>query len=353
MTNSHPWLLYGATGLTGRMILERAIARGHRPSLAGRDLDRVRSLATPLNLPAYHAPIEDSVALASAMRGHSMVLNVAGPFAQTAAALARVALESGVDYVDVSGELAPLQAVLALDAHARRAGRVLLAGAGFGVAVGELLAMLVANRLGRVQALRMAVMVDSAHASPGVGASTVGALAAGGRAIVEGRLSPRRIGAVRWNEQHPNGQAVSFASAPLAELAAVQHSLRVQDAVAGVPMPLYQARLLSIASPLLPLVMRSPAIRRQMENAGGHSATGASNHVFQSTVWVTGRDGDKTERAVASLGEGFASAADIAVAAVEALATRRPPAGSHTPGSGFGLDLLRAIPEIKISHEPK
>ena len=30
------WLLYGAYGYTGELIAEEAIARGHRPVLAGR-----------------------------------------------------------------------------------------------------------------------------------------------------------------------------------------------------------------------------------------------------------------------------------------------------------------------------
>jgi short subunit dehydrogenase-like uncharacterized protein len=31
------WMLYGAYGTTGRVILDEALRRGHRPILAGRD----------------------------------------------------------------------------------------------------------------------------------------------------------------------------------------------------------------------------------------------------------------------------------------------------------------------------
>ena len=44
------WLLYGASGYTGRMIAEEAVRRGHRPVLAGRSAERVRPLAESLGL---------------------------------------------------------------------------------------------------------------------------------------------------------------------------------------------------------------------------------------------------------------------------------------------------------------
>jgi S1-C subfamily serine protease len=42
-----PWAFYGATGVTGRMILERALCRGHRPTLIGRDQSKLDTLTGP------------------------------------------------------------------------------------------------------------------------------------------------------------------------------------------------------------------------------------------------------------------------------------------------------------------
>lgn len=37
MNNSqHGWMIYGAYGYTGRLIVEHALSRGHQPLLAGR-----------------------------------------------------------------------------------------------------------------------------------------------------------------------------------------------------------------------------------------------------------------------------------------------------------------------------
>ncbi len=42
------WMLYGATGYTGTLIAEEAVRRGHRPILAGRNAEKLRSLAKRL-----------------------------------------------------------------------------------------------------------------------------------------------------------------------------------------------------------------------------------------------------------------------------------------------------------------
>ena len=38
------WMLYGAYGRTGRLIVDEALRRGHRPVLAGRDAAKLEQL---------------------------------------------------------------------------------------------------------------------------------------------------------------------------------------------------------------------------------------------------------------------------------------------------------------------
>ena len=44
------WLLYGATGYTGKLIAQEAVERGLRPVLAGRSKEKVEPLAEELGL---------------------------------------------------------------------------------------------------------------------------------------------------------------------------------------------------------------------------------------------------------------------------------------------------------------
>ena len=43
-------LIYGATGYTGKLIAKAATDQGARPILAGRNLDKVKTVAEPLGL---------------------------------------------------------------------------------------------------------------------------------------------------------------------------------------------------------------------------------------------------------------------------------------------------------------
>src|SRR3954462_5356529 len=86
MFTNKPWLLYGATGRTGTLIAEEAGARGHRPMLAGRDPDRLRSLAERLDLAWVAGSASDMARLIGDAR---LVLLAAGPFNSTAPAALR------------------------------------------------------------------------------------------------------------------------------------------------------------------------------------------------------------------------------------------------------------------------
>ena len=77
------WVVYGASGYTGAQIARRAVERGLRPTLAGRNPDRVRAVAEPLGLPWRAVALDDRAGLEVLLSEHAVVLNAAGPFART------------------------------------------------------------------------------------------------------------------------------------------------------------------------------------------------------------------------------------------------------------------------------
>src|SRR5262245_33295287 len=139
-TDPRPWLIYGAYGFTGRLIVEEAIRRGHRPVLSGRDPGRLRELADRTGLPHLAVRIDDERELRALMSRHSLVLNAAGPFTETGRPIIEASLATRTPYLDVAGEIHHLRFVGDLDQRARSAGVALLTGAGFGVTFGDCLA---------------------------------------------------------------------------------------------------------------------------------------------------------------------------------------------------------------------
>lgn len=344
-TASDAWALFGATGVTGRMVLARALEQGLRPRLIGRDSPALRALAAEHGLACRIATLDRTDSLADAFAGLRLVLNAAGPYAQTAQPLIDATMAAGADYLDLDGELEPLARLLDQDAAARARGIALVGGGGFGVAAGEGLAQLLAERLGGADRLRISVAAESAHASPAVAQSTLAVLAGGGFAVDAGALVPARLAARRWRSG-----ATAFAAAPLAELVAARHTTGAARIDAGVPMPRTQALVLALIAPLLPDLLRFAPVRRALANTGGHGGA-AGSAPRRSWVRVEAWHGERHAAATLHAGEGFAVAADIAVAALTRMLTDRPAPGAHAPAGAFGSGFVGSVPGIAIQFD--
>src|SRR5262249_13628599 len=134
------WMLYGAYGTTGRLILDEARRRGHRPILAGRDAAKLRQLQQATGLDAVPLPLESGSELrATLSRIHSVVL-AAGPYEVTGPLMRAACLDVRCSYLDVNGEAGDFSRALACDEAARQAGVAVIPGAGYGVTFGECLA---------------------------------------------------------------------------------------------------------------------------------------------------------------------------------------------------------------------
>jgi len=329
------------------MILERALAQGHRPTLIGRDQSKLDMAGAPHGLKTIRADLNDSETLARVLEGHRLVLNAAGPFRLTAEPLSDAAMATGIDYIDVNGELLVLERLLNQHARALDRGVALVGGAGFGVAAADGLIAQVVGKLGCVDALRISVAADSAFNSDAVTESTLQVIAGGGYEIDGGRLVRRAMGRKRWHQSGDDQVGIAFASAPLAELAAALHIAPTARVMAGVPMASTQALVMSMISPLLPLLLSVPAIRRIMARAGGHSGK-AAKAAYASRVWVDAQAANRRITAHMICGEGFATAADIAFGDVEAALVARPKPGAHTPATAFGPEFIAGIPGTVI-----
>src|SRR5690606_25454830 len=89
------WMLYGANGYTGRLVLREAVARGLRPVLAGRNAEALAELGREYGLPVRDFPLDDPGVVRSALDGIGLVLHCAGPFSATSAPMLGGCLAAG------------------------------------------------------------------------------------------------------------------------------------------------------------------------------------------------------------------------------------------------------------------
>ncbi len=149
-------LIYGVTGYTGGLISRLAATAGLPHLAAGRDLEAVAAHADPLLLPTRNFSLTDSAKVARGLEDVAVVLNAAGPFADTGPPLAEACLRGGVHYLDLAGGVADLEAMRRLDARAREAGVMLMPGVGFAVLPTDAVAARLRRRLPAAVRLRMA-----------------------------------------------------------------------------------------------------------------------------------------------------------------------------------------------------
>src|SRR5690554_2925047 len=99
------FMIYGANGYTGQLILAEAVKRGHHPIVAGRNGTAIRALAKQYDLAARAFDLADVKTATSALSGVGLVLHCAGPFSATAAPMLEACLAQGAHYLDITGEI--------------------------------------------------------------------------------------------------------------------------------------------------------------------------------------------------------------------------------------------------------
>lgn len=162
-------LVYGATGHTGRFVVNQVRRRGWTAILSGRDAAGLQALSESLDgAPVRVARIDDPVSLDRALAGVSAAINCAGPFLDTSAAVIEASLRAGVHYLDVAAEQAAALAVFEHYAErARDAGLVVAPAMAFYGGLGDLLATLAMGDWTEADSVDIATALDSWRPTPG------------------------------------------------------------------------------------------------------------------------------------------------------------------------------------------
>lgn len=135
-------LLLGATGATGGLILDLLVERGIRPTLVGRNKDKLAALADKFGgLDIAVADAQDADALKVAIGAGDLLISTVGPFSQLGKIPLRVAVEQGAHYMDSTGEPAFMAHVYGdYEQQLKNAQSVIMTACGFDYVPGQLAA---------------------------------------------------------------------------------------------------------------------------------------------------------------------------------------------------------------------
>ena len=340
------WMLYGAYGSSGRLILDEALRRGHRPVLAGRDRAQLSALGQATGLRTLPLALDDGAALRAALSGVSCVLLAAGPYALTGPPMRAACLDAACSYLDINGEIDDFSAALTCDAQARAAGVGIISGVGYGVVFGECLAALQARRLPDATWLRLSLATKTVARSRAASLSIAAAMVAGGRDIYHGALRKQAMASSTWLTPPSDLPRMRFAAAPLAEIVAAHRSTGIRNVVAGIPLSRAAGALVRLAGPVLGTFLAWQTAQASNNREPGPSAAAIAE--LRSRVWAeAGNAAGKRVAAMLETGEGNRAAATAAVQALE-LQLREARVGALTPVQAFGPDFAALVPGTRI-----
>jgi short subunit dehydrogenase-like uncharacterized protein len=155
-------MIYGATGYTGSLMCDQAKQTGLKFVLAGRTQSSVQSAANKLDVPYRVFDVTIPKLLDSNLKGISVLLNCAGPFARTAEPLVEACLRVGVHYLDTSAELSTYLLAEKYDSKAKTAKVMLMPGCGGSVAIFGCLVARALEKLNTLDVLDTVQQVDLA-----------------------------------------------------------------------------------------------------------------------------------------------------------------------------------------------
>lgn len=145
--NTKKWLIYGATGYTGKLIAEFAKEKGLEPVLAGRNKGKLQELADKYGF-SYKAFSLDSVGeIETHIREFDLVLHCAGPFIETADPMSEACIRTGTHYLDITGEIPVYELLHAKSERASSQKVVLIPGVGFDIVPTDCVASMIKTQL--------------------------------------------------------------------------------------------------------------------------------------------------------------------------------------------------------------
>ncbi len=347
---STAFLLYGANGYTGELTARIAVEQGMTPILAGRNQPAVAAIADRLGLPYRVAALDDPTALDAMLRDVAVVLHCAGPFVHTAAPMVDACLRTGVHYLDITGEIAVFEALAARYDEAKRAGVMLLPGAGFDVVPSDCLAAHLNRRLPTATRLRLGIRALG-NISRGTATTALEGIARGEGGLVrkQGKLTPTPVA---WKTREIDfGKGPRLAvTVPWGDVSTAYHSTGIPDIEVYMTFPPAAVRAMK-ASRYVGWLLRLPGVvdlLKQRIRSGAPGPTDAERAAGSGLLW--GRAEDDAGAAVESrlrTPEGYTLTALASLAIVRKVLAGQVKPGFQTPSSAYGPDLILEIEGIE------
>lgn len=343
---SDSFLIYGANGYTGELIVRFAAERGMKPILAGRNAAKVEELAKKHGLDFRVFTLEETEKLESALQEVKFVLHCAGPFSVTSKPMIEACLHVKRHYLDITGEIAVFEQMASFDQKAKETEIMIMPGVGFDVVPSDCLARHLKNRLPSATNLTLA-FYGLGRISHGTQATMTMNVGKGGAVRRNGEIvsvpTAWKTREIDFGEVQKLGVTI-----PWGDVSTAFYSTEIPNIEVYTIVPPPQMKLLKL-SRYLGWILATKPIQNYLQNQippGGPSDE--ERKKGKTYLWGEASDeqGNRVEARQQGL-EGYTLTALSALRIAEKILDGNFCVGFQTPAKCYGADLILEIEGTK------
>ena len=344
------FLIYGASGYTGKLIVELSIKKGLKPVLAGRTESKIKPLADKFGLEYLIFGLDNGAEIVQNIKKFPLVLNCAGPFSRTARPIVEACLLAKTHYLDITGEIEVFEMIKSYDSQAKENGIVLLPGVGFDVVPTDCMAKYLSNKLPDSTHLELAFTSVGGSISHGTVTTMIESLGNEGFVRENGVMVSKPTGYKgKWIDF---GLLKQFTmTIPWGDISTAYFTTGIPniETFAGVSESAYYVMKLQF---LFNPILRTKFVKNLLQKYVDDKITGPNDNHFQngkSLIYgkVTNAKGEFVEGRIETL-EGYRLTAEASVLITQKVLELKEISGYQTPAGLFGHELILEIKGSKF-----
>lgn len=343
------WMIYGAYGYTGKLMIREALKKGKKPIIAGRDDKKLYKFSQDYDLKYKYFELNDIDEIAANLEDIDVIYNLAGPYSQTSDNIIQACIKSKTHYLDLAGEIEIYENAFSYNSQALANNIAIICGAGFNVVATESAAALASSMIDNCDTIEVAM---AALTSPSYGtfSQTMEILPKGGKTIVNGEYVNSAIGSERKFISYGDLNLMSY-TVPMGELPVIKRSCEANN----IKVYLSLSKPLSTTFDFFHDSISKFSSKRYgkviLKKFAKHFIKGPTirqNMNENAYVWATAasKTGAKAE-IVISTPEAYYFTVKVGVKIVEELMSGNY-SGALTPVQAFGKDMILGFNDVKI-----
>ncbi len=343
-SQNFPLVIYGAYGYSGGLITEKLVGNGIKPLLAGRNEEKLKTIAHRFNLPYLVFDVHEKEKIFSCLKGRKVLLHCAGPFAHTYLEMINACLETHCHYLDITGEIEVFEGAAKRGEEAKKSGIMLMPGTGFDVVPSDCLALFMKQQLPDALNLKIA-FYSRGKMSRGTAFTMIENLGRGGAERKNGKII--QVPVARSVKEFPFENKNRFAaSIPWGDVSTAYYSTGIPNLETFIAVPPSQIKLMKLGN-YLGWFLGSQPIQKFLKSRIEKKEPGPGENERKSLTSIFYAEAENVNGIKIKAGlktpEGYSLTAATAALIAEKVLNGNFKPGFMTPSMAYGANLILEI----------